>query len=105
MSQIDVPNQTLVNDLLEPYGFKDYDTFLRHIRQLSHEPFFIFSVGRTERNLNFLLPHLIPAIARTPDPDKKVYKASVELLKRLVVARPFIISSTNTPTSSDALST
>jgi glutamate-ammonia-ligase adenylyltransferase len=56
--------------VLASAGFADPAAAARHLRELAAEPFFILSRARTERALLGVLPRLLAALAKAPDPDR-----------------------------------
>ena len=70
------PNDEVIHDVLGQYGFRDANEAYRNLTALATEKIPFLSTRRCRHFLAAIAPHLLEAIATTPDPDSTLVNLS-----------------------------
>ena len=68
------PDPVMINEVLQPYGFKDVDRALSNLMELASERTQFLSSRRCKHFLASVAPALLSELSKTPDPDVSLVK-------------------------------
>jgi len=86
------PSPDLIREILERYGFRDVHDAYTNLMALATEKIPFLSTRRCRHFLASIAPHLLQAIASTPDPDATLVSLSTLVIPivALVLGRAFL---------------